>query len=116
VAALYSNENAPYRLVLALRAKGHDVLTSYEAGNANRKIPDVEVLAYAHGNGRIVLTGNRNDFHQLHGDQLPHSGIVTYTDDVDLGAMASRIDAALADPRAVGRFCARVTRDGHSIA
>lgn len=34
MAAIYSNENFPKRVVEELRRLGHDVLTSYEAGRA----------------------------------------------------------------------------------
>jgi hypothetical protein len=47
MAAIYSNENFPKRVGEELRRLGHDVLTSYEAGQANQKIPDDQVLAYA---------------------------------------------------------------------
>jgi hypothetical protein len=47
MAAIYSNENFPKRVGEKLRRLGHDVLTSYEAGQANQKIPDDQVLAYA---------------------------------------------------------------------
>lgn len=115
MARLYSNENVARGLVQALRDLGHDVLTSFEAGNANLRIPDPEVLAFAHGLQRTVLTGNRDDFHRLHRGPEPHSGIVTFTDDIDFEGLAKRIDDALNDPRAVGRFCARVTRGGYSF-
>lgn len=45
MAAMDSNENFPKRVVEELRRLGHDVLTSYEAGQANQKIPDDQVLA-----------------------------------------------------------------------
>jgi uncharacterized protein DUF5615 len=44
---LYANENFPLPTVEALRQLGHDVQTSQDAGRANRKIPDEEVLEYA---------------------------------------------------------------------
>ena len=44
MARLYSNENFPRPVVEALRHRGHDVLTSLEAGRANQGIPDDEVL------------------------------------------------------------------------
>lgn len=43
----YSDENFPIDAVRVLRQFGHDVLTSYEAGQANQGIPDDDVLAYA---------------------------------------------------------------------
>jgi len=39
MARLYSNENVPFEVVIELRRWGHDVLTSYEAGNANSRVP-----------------------------------------------------------------------------
>ena len=44
---LYVNENFPLPIVQTLRYLGHDVLTSLEAGNANQRIPDDAVLAFA---------------------------------------------------------------------
>lgn len=35
----YSNENFPIHMVHQLRSLSYDVLTSYEAGQANQKIP-----------------------------------------------------------------------------
>ncbi|WP_228057368.1 DUF5615 family PIN-like protein [Tychonema sp. LEGE 07203] len=52
----YSNENFPIAMVDLLRSRGYDVLTSYEAGQANQKIPDDEVLMYATNAGRTVIT------------------------------------------------------------
>ncbi len=43
-------------MVDLLRSRGYDVLTFYEAGQANRKIPDDEVLMYATNVARIVIT------------------------------------------------------------
>ncbi len=39
MAALYADENFPLEVVEALRGMGHDVLTAYQAGQANRAIP-----------------------------------------------------------------------------
>jgi hypothetical protein len=59
MARFYANENFPRRTVEALRALGHDVLTTQEAGNAGQEISDDEVLAFATRAGRSVLTLNR---------------------------------------------------------
>jgi hypothetical protein len=56
MARFYSNENFPLPVVEQLRKLGHDVLTSYEAGNANRSIPDREVLAFATSQQRVLLS------------------------------------------------------------
>ncbi|MGB2611676.1 MAG: DUF5615 family PIN-like protein [Isosphaeraceae bacterium] len=43
----YANENFLFPVVEELRGLGHDVVTSFESGNAGRAVPDPEVLAYA---------------------------------------------------------------------
>ena len=98
MASLYANENFPKRVVEELRRLGHDVLTSYEAGRANHKIPDDQVLAYASELNRVVLTLNRFDFIRLHHEtQGAHAGIMVCTrDDADTAAFAARIHSSLA--------------------
>ncbi len=91
MARFYTNENLRRRVVEALRQLGHDVLTSYEAGNANQSIPDDEVLNFAHTNNRIVVTFNRQDFIRLHRQNPIHSGIIACTEDNDHVALANRI-------------------------
>jgi predicted nucleic acid-binding protein len=83
--ALYANENFPRQVVEALRALGHDVLTTAEAGNAGRALPDAEVLAFAREAGRAVVTLNRRDFIRLHAAVAEHAGIVVCTQDADFG-------------------------------
>jgi hypothetical protein len=77
--------------VEALRALGHDVLTTQEAGNAGHAIPDHEVLDFATRSGRAVLTLNRRDFIRLHKSGLAHAGIVVCTEDTDPAAQATRV-------------------------
>lgn len=59
---LYTDENFPLPVVELLRTFGHDVLTARQAGNANLRIPDEEVLAFAVSNEKAVLTRNRRDY------------------------------------------------------
>lgn len=80
----YANENLTMELVETLRQLGHDVLTSYEAGNANQRIPDHQVLATATADDRAVLTFNRDDFLALHRSGANHSGIVVCKDDSNI--------------------------------
>lgn len=47
MARIYANENFYRPVVAKLREFGHDVLTTLEAGKANQKIPDEEVLLFA---------------------------------------------------------------------
>ena len=95
MAAFYADENFPGPTVHALRAIGHDVLTSLEAGQANRGVPDDEVLGYASACRRTVLTINRKHFIRLHKRTAWHAGIVVCTDDPDRPRQARRITAAV---------------------
>lgn len=95
MALLYSNENFPRPVVEELRRLGHDVLTVLEAGKAEQAIGDAEVLAFAKGLGRAVLTLNRKHFIRLHREQPLHAGIVVCTYDPDFVGQAERIHAAL---------------------
>ncbi|MBZ5605960.1 MAG: DUF5615 family PIN-like protein [Acidobacteriia bacterium] len=95
MARLYSNENVPLPVVEELRRLGHDVLTSVEAGNANRSVPDNEVLSFSMSRERIVLTANRMHFVRLHKSGVEHAGIVVFSFDSDFVALASKIDRAL---------------------
>ena len=92
---LYVNENFPLPAVKILLDFGHDVLTSADAGNANQRIPDEDVLQFAISQDRILLTLNRRDFIQLHRLNPIHSGIIICTEDVDFIGFASRIHSAL---------------------
>lgn len=65
MARIYANENFFRPTIHKLRELGHDVLKSLEAGNANQKIPDEEVLRFAIAEKRIMLTLNRKHFIRL---------------------------------------------------
>ena len=95
MAAFYANENFPIGVVQYLREMGHDVLTSHEAGNANQRIPDEDVLEYATKAGRILLTLNRRDFIELHEKATNHAGIIVCTQNIDLREQSERIDAVV---------------------
>lgn len=99
MAALYANENFPKRVVDELRLLGHDVLTSFEAGRANQRVPDDQVLVFAKEQLRAVITLNRLDFIRLHRDTGgAHAGIIVCTrDDADPAAFARRIHAAMTE-------------------
>jgi len=97
MARLFAGENFPLPAVEELRRLGHDVQTALEAGRANLGVPDADVLAYAAGEGRAVLTLNRRHFVRLHSQPDPHAGIVACTRDEDFAALAFRIHEALRD-------------------
>ena len=111
MARFYSNENLPMQVVTELRRLGHDVLTSMDAGKANSAVPDVEVLAFATAEGRILLTHNRRHFLRLHQHRTAeHAGIVICTFDPDFSRQAQRIDAAVAIESDIASKLVRVNR------
>ena len=110
MAALYANENFPIQVVRVLRQLGHDVLTSHEAGNANRAIPDEEVLAFATGQGRALLTINKRDFLRLHNLNPDHAGLVLCTQATDAQGQAERIHQAVHSQRQLHGQVIRIKR------
>lgn len=95
MARIYANENFPTEIVEYLRQRGHDVLTTHQANQSNRKIPDEEVLSFAISEKRIVLTFNRKDFFRLHRQNPRHFGIIACTEDGDFEGLANRIHEAI---------------------
>jgi Domain of unknown function (DUF5615) len=82
-----------------------------EAGNANQKIPDDRVLAYATTNNRAVLTINRQDFIRLHREQIDHGGIIACTENRDYQRLAAKIDEAVCSIESLRGQLLRITRD-----
>lgn len=112
MAQLYANENFPLPVVEELRRLGHDVLTSYESGQAGQATPDEDVLAYAVAEGRILLTLNRKHFIRLHRMRPEHAGIIVCTFDPNFVELAQRIHAALVvQPQMAGQLV-RINRPG----
>src|SRR5882724_4579445 len=95
MAQLYANENFPRPVVEELRRLGHEILTSQQARNAGRSVPDSAVLAFATAAGRVVLTLNRRHFVKLHNQTTDHAGIVVCSYDANFAALAARVNAAL---------------------
>jgi len=95
MARFYANENFPLPVVVELRQLGHDVLTVLETGKAGQSWSDVNVLGFAKGENRILLTMNRRHFRRLHAADSAHSGIVLCTIDLDSAGQAQRIHAAV---------------------
>ena len=111
MARLYADENFPLAVVSLLRSD-HDVLTCQEAGQAGRKVPDEQVLAFAHGQGRALLTHNRKHFRNMHTARHPHGGIIICTEDRDVTALAVRIHQAINDAGSLDGKLIRVVRPG----
>jgi predicted nuclease of predicted toxin-antitoxin system len=110
---LYADENFEHPVVKKLREKGYDVLTALEAGNANKGIPDEDVLAFAIAESRAVITLNYNDFKNLHKRDNNHCGIVICISTrrkEDRDNLADRIDLALRDKESLEGELIRVNR------
>jgi Domain of unknown function (DUF5615) len=110
MADLYADEDFDFRVVVELRLFGHDVLTVQEAGQANQRIGDADVLAFAIGQGRAVLTFNRRDFINLHRLMGHHHGIVACTRDRDTPGLASRIHQEILARPSLQDQLLRITR------
>jgi predicted nuclease of predicted toxin-antitoxin system len=110
---LIADENFPNPTVERLRQLGHDVLTVADMGLAGLGIPDEEVLALAHADGRAIMTHNRKHFRKLHNAGRPHSGMVLCTEDTDFDSLADRVDQALSQVIHLTGQLIRVTRARH---
>jgi hypothetical protein len=110
MARLYADEDFPFPVVKRLRQLGHEVLTAFEAGQANQAIADADQLVFATGLGRAILTRNRKDFIALHRRSTHHAGIISITDDPDFDGQASRIDQAVAGHSTLVNQHVRVNR------
>ena len=116
MAQFYSNENISAQVVTELRRLGHDVLTSLEAGNANSAVPDIEVLAFAAAQCRILLSHNRRHFLHLHRNRTTdHPGIILCTFDPDFAGQALRINSIIAAQLEMRNQLIRVNRQVDEI-
>ena len=110
MARFYADEQFPLQVVELLRDLGHDVLTVQEAGNANQRIPDNQVLAFAVGQERAILTINRVDFIRLHRHDDQHFGIVVCTNNRNWEQFTAQIDEAVRAEESLRRKLIRVVR------
>ena len=97
MARIYADEQYPLPVVKILRNFGHDVLTVQEAGKANQKILDEEVLAFAVSTNRAIVTLNRPYFIRLHRLSSDHNGIIVCTSDQNWQRLAARINEAISN-------------------
>jgi hypothetical protein len=110
MALLYTNENFPLPVVVELRHLGHDVLTTQEAGEAGKSVPDEQVLAFAIAEGRALLSLNRKHFIYLHNANPDHSGIIVCTFDMDFVGQARRIHTAIGSKARISGELIRINR------
>ena len=112
MAQLYADEDFPLPVVEALRQMGHNVLTAFESNQANQAIADADVLAFATNLNRALLTLNRRHFIGLHSANPQHTGLIVCRKDLDFGALAQRIDAAIRTLPQLDNQLLRVNRPG----
>jgi len=110
MARVFADENFPLPTVDALRGRGHDVLTMQDMGQADRGVPDGQVLRLATTEQRILITLNRRHFIRLHDEQPEHAGIIVCTFDRNYEALAKRIDDVLRTHSTLARMLLRVNR------
>lgn len=110
MAKLLADENVPLRLVEALCRMGHDVVRVQDPDIASQGKSDDEVLQIATSLRRAVLTENAWDFVRLHRKSNAHSGIVTFTRDADIAALATRVQAELPESGELTGLLIRVRR------
>ena len=110
MARLYANENFPLPVVEELRRLGHEVLTTYEAGDAGKSVPDEQVLAFATAEGRALVTINRKHFIHLHNANSDHAGIIVCSFDSDFTGQANRIHAAIGSKAQLSGELIRINR------
>ncbi|PZD73998.1 hypothetical protein C1752_01747 [Acaryochloris thomasi RCC1774] len=113
-ARLYADEGFSKKVSDYLRELGHDVLTVQEAGQANQRIPDEDVLAFAISLDRAVITVNRADFIRLHKSSPDHAGIIVCTEDLNRQRMSERIHAAILSAGNLTGQLVRVNRPAQS--
>jgi len=112
MAQLLSDEKFSLRVVRELRALGHDILTTREAGLANQGTDDPNIFRTAVAADRAILTNDRRDYVRLHLQRPEHPGIIVCTYDPDTTRLAQRIHAAISDLDSLAGRLVRITRPG----
>ena len=101
---LLLDEHFSHVIAQHLRSRGHDVVAVVERAEL-RELQDDEILAWAIGNGRAVVTENAGDFLRLHAGYLSrgksHVGLILTTNarfprtGASLGRLVIAIDELL---------------------
>lgn len=107
---LYADEQFPFPVVQRLRLLGHGILTAQEAGQANQRIPDDQVLIFATARKRAVITQNRRDFIRLHQQYSRHNGIVVCSKNLDWDGFTATIHQTLGSREAIAGELIRITK------
>lgn len=107
---LYADEGFPFIVTSLLIDLGHDILTVQAAGQANQRIPDDQVLAFATSQNRAVLTVNRGDFIRLHRNDPNHAGIIVCTENLNRRQLAQSIHDAIESEKSLSGKLIRINR------
>lgn len=107
---LYADEQFPFPVVQRLRLLGYDMLTAQQAGQANQRIPDDQVLSFAAADQRAVITQNRRDFIRLHNQSLTHAGIIVCSKNLDWDDFAATVHQALVGRETIAGELIRITK------
>ncbi len=110
MAAIYADENTEGKLILALRERGHDVLTMLDEDLAGKKTPDSHVFARAVATKRLLVTHNRKHFIKIHAQNAVHHGIMICTFDDDFAALTTRIHEKLSSQQDFAGQLIRINR------
>lgn len=113
MARFYTDENFVLDVVHALRDLGHDVLTAYEAQQANLSISDQDVLSFAIKTERAVITFDRHDYIRLHRIDNNHFGIIVCTFKLQPVDLANKIHEAVLQTESLERKLIRIYKGDH---
>lgn len=89
----YFDEHLSDAIAEQLRTRGVDVVTAKEVGRANRTISDDEQLAFAHANGRVLVTKDR-DYVMLAYSHIPNAGVILLQRDLSIGGFVEYLELA----------------------
>jgi len=115
MARFLADENVPLPLVEELVRLGYDVLRVQELEPSALGMDDADVFRRGIALGRSVLTENAWDFIRLHSQDEDHQGIVTFTRDPDMPALATRIHEKVRQEPDLSRRLVRVTRPSFGL-
>jgi hypothetical protein len=85
-------------------------MTTHEAGEAGKSVPDEQVLAFANSEGRALLTINRKHFIHLHTINPDHAGIIVCIFDSDFSGQAHRIHTVIESKERLSGELIRINR------
>ncbi len=92
------DESADARLAAHLEARGHDA--QFVALHHRPGLPDPEVLAIAHREGRILITDDRDFGELVFRHRQPHAGVIYFRlETTKLAARTARLDDVLTTHR-----------------